>query len=183
MSLSDLASLGSFVSGVAVVVTLVFLLLQMRQSNINQRALMQQMRSARASDVILKQAEPGIREAMAKAFGLELSIGTDDLRSFVMIQIANLNGWEDTFFQHRLGAIDEASLETDRMVIKLHAQHPAFRATWRMMRETVSADFRRYVDTMVDETTPNLGGDIDTAWRGLMAEELDRARSASGSAS
>ena len=44
MSLSDLAALGSFISGVAVVVTLVFLLVQMRQTNRNQKSLMQQGR-------------------------------------------------------------------------------------------------------------------------------------------
>jgi len=46
MSLSDLASIGSFVSGVAVVVTLALLLIQTRQANRNQKALMQQGRSA-----------------------------------------------------------------------------------------------------------------------------------------
>ena len=33
MTLSDLAAIGSFVSGIAVVITLIFLLLQMRQNN------------------------------------------------------------------------------------------------------------------------------------------------------
>jgi hypothetical protein len=62
MSLSDLASIGSFVSAVAVVVTLAFLTLQMRQTNRNQRALMQQGRSARVADSVLKTAEPAMSE-------------------------------------------------------------------------------------------------------------------------
>jgi hypothetical protein len=70
MSLSDLASLGSFVSGVAVVATLVFLGLQMRQTNLNQRALMQQGRSARTADSMLRISEAsevfvrGMRETL-----------------------------------------------------------------------------------------------------------------------
>ena len=47
MSLADLASLAS---SVAVVVSLLFLGLQIRQSNRNQRSLMQQGRSARNVD-------------------------------------------------------------------------------------------------------------------------------------
>jgi hypothetical protein len=60
MSLSDLAALGSFVSGVAVMVTLIFLLLQMRQANRNQRALMQRMRSARNIETWFKHLDIAI---------------------------------------------------------------------------------------------------------------------------
>ena len=42
MSLSDLASLGSFVSGVAVLISLIYLALQVRQTEKNQQSLMQQ---------------------------------------------------------------------------------------------------------------------------------------------
>lgn len=49
MTLSDLASLGSFVSGLAVAITLVFLLLQARQNTQNLRSSVQQ---ARANGVI-----------------------------------------------------------------------------------------------------------------------------------
>ena len=42
MNLSDVASIGSFVSGVAVLVSLVYLSLQVRQTERNQRALMNQ---------------------------------------------------------------------------------------------------------------------------------------------
>jgi hypothetical protein len=53
MSLSDLASLGSFVSGFAVLISLIFLYFQLRQVNrqvrqaeINQRSLVGQTRTA-----------------------------------------------------------------------------------------------------------------------------------------
>jgi hypothetical protein len=52
MSLADLASLAS---SLAVVVSLVFLGLQIRQSNRNQRSLMQQGRSARNVAIVLPQ--------------------------------------------------------------------------------------------------------------------------------
>jgi hypothetical protein len=62
MSLSDLASLGSFVSGFAVLVTLVLLLLQMRQSNQNQRALMSQGNIDRIGNILRWLAEPHIAD-------------------------------------------------------------------------------------------------------------------------
>ena len=45
MSLSDLAAIGSFVSGIAVFFSFFFLALQLRQANRDQKALMQQGRT------------------------------------------------------------------------------------------------------------------------------------------
>ena len=47
MSLSDLASLGSFVSGLAVMISLIYLAVQIRQAERNQKAMIQQGRTAR----------------------------------------------------------------------------------------------------------------------------------------
>ena len=57
MSLSDLASLGSFISGSAVAITLIFTLVQLRQNNRNLRAVMQQTRSDRYAEQILRPTE------------------------------------------------------------------------------------------------------------------------------
>jgi PEP-CTERM motif len=46
MTLSDLAALGSFISSVAVLVSLIYLALQVRQADKNQRAIVQQERAA-----------------------------------------------------------------------------------------------------------------------------------------
>src|SRR5215472_11229819 len=67
MSLSDLASLGSFVSGAAVLASLVFLFFQMRQmteqvrqTERNQRATINQERIAQYSDRLLRWSEPSL---------------------------------------------------------------------------------------------------------------------------
>ena len=74
MSLMDLASIGSFMSGVAVVVSLVYLALQVRQAQKNQRALMQQGRAARICDLLLRLSEPSMASTYRKALrGEEIS--------------------------------------------------------------------------------------------------------------
>src|SRR5690242_3923725 len=67
MSLSDLAALGSFVSGLAVAVTLILLLLQMRQSDRNQRASMQLGLATRANDLYARMSDPEFALFMTKA--------------------------------------------------------------------------------------------------------------------
>ena len=47
MSLSDLSALGSFVSGIAVLASLIYLILQVRQAERYQKASVQQGRAAR----------------------------------------------------------------------------------------------------------------------------------------
>jgi hypothetical protein len=81
MSPSDLASLGGFVFGIAVLVSLVFLYFQLRQlsrqgrqAEKNQRALMQQARAARGVDIGLQLAGPDLGSLFARgAAGADLS--------------------------------------------------------------------------------------------------------------
>src|SRR5215470_13677520 len=64
MSLAELASLAS---SVAVVVSLLFLGLQIRQSNRNQRSLMQQGRSARNVELLSRLSDPRVSEVISRA--------------------------------------------------------------------------------------------------------------------
>ena len=66
MSLSDLASVGSFVSGIAVLVSLIYLALQVRQAEKNQRALIHQGRVAQSTERFLRFADPGFSRAYLK---------------------------------------------------------------------------------------------------------------------
>src|SRR5262249_41349000 len=79
MSLPDLASLGSFVSGIAVLASLGFLFFQMRQmteqvrqSEKNQRAIIHQGRIAQSSDQLYRLADPTLARANFKGlYGVE----------------------------------------------------------------------------------------------------------------
>jgi hypothetical protein len=64
MSLADLASLAS---SVAVVASLLFLGLQIRQSNRNQRSLMQQGRSARNVELLSRLSDPRVSDVISRA--------------------------------------------------------------------------------------------------------------------
>src|SRR5438067_12058989 len=66
MSLTDLTSLASLVSSVAVLVSLLFIGLQIRQSNRNQRSLMQQGRSARNVELLSRLSDPRPSDVMLR---------------------------------------------------------------------------------------------------------------------
>src|SRR5215472_7715408 len=92
MSLSDLASLGSFVSGVAVLISLIFLYFQVRQANQlvrqaekNQQATIRLERTSRAVAISMGASEPSLADAAHKAL-----TGAKDISSTQIMQFGRL---------------------------------------------------------------------------------------------
>ncbi len=175
MSLSDLASIGSFLSGVAVVVSFAFLALQMRQANANQKSLMQQGRSARTVDMLMKMSEPGLSETLVSAF----DGGTGEpARVFAFYSFACACFWnyEDSFLQFRSKTLDARGWATDELTLRGLMGNPAYRAVWRMARAGMNADYRNYLDRLMAEVQPSEPRDVAQVWRAYFNEE--RAASA-----
>src|SRR5471032_579506 len=107
MSLSDLAALGSFISGIAVLVSLVFLYFQLRQVNAQsqqaertQHATIRHTRAARIGEITLASAEPSWADAVAKGIAGDQDLSATDLRQFGAYIIARLSNSEDAFYQY-----------------------------------------------------------------------------------
>jgi hypothetical protein len=177
MDLSNLASIGSFVSGIAVVITLIFLLLQMRQANLNQRALMQQMRSARSIDTILRESDRYLCENIALAFNNDTGMDETQILSFVQSMEATLFNWEDSFLQLKAGTIDATSFESDNNALRELSSVPAFRVAWRMNQKYYSSGFREYVDKIMRESKVAQPPKFGSTYRSMMVEEQAAAAS------
>ena len=106
MSLSDLASIGSFISGVAVVVTLALLLVQTRQTNRNQRALMQQGRCARTVSALMALSQPRQSDILVRAEAGDLTLTASEAQSYIRLCGAFFANYEDSFLQFRAGTLD-----------------------------------------------------------------------------
>src|SRR2546430_4877082 len=89
MSLADLASLAS---SVAVVVSLLFLGQQIRQSNRNQRSLMQQGRSARNVELLSRLSDPRVSDVISRAANGETLTDQD---CFVLYSYMTSVFWRD----------------------------------------------------------------------------------------
>ena len=64
MTLTDLASWGSLLSSIAVLISLIFVGLQIRQANRNQRSAMQQGRSDRNVKLLSRLTDPKLSEML-----------------------------------------------------------------------------------------------------------------------
>jgi hypothetical protein len=172
MSLSDLASLGSFVSGVAVLVTLFFLLLQMRQSNRNQKSLMQQGRSARAAATNIATAHPDIARILNLGLNGDEALNDTELVSFYQVMAAMFINFEDSFRQHRAGTLDDESLESDRgAVLNWAAVLPGFRAVWEIEKGGFATDFRMHMDEVIRSVKLGARPDLTEVWKAKVREQ------------
>ncbi|MBI3678055.1 MAG: hypothetical protein HY243_15710 [Proteobacteria bacterium] len=151
MSLTDLASLGSFVSGAAVLVSLVYLSLQIRQSTKHSQALIQQGRAARISDTSLRLAELRADDGLDKCFEGSPDVSPKDLARFLFVCRSIFVSAEDSYFQNLQGLLDKVAFESFESSVKAGMASPGIAAGWLMTREMYEPQFRDYLDrTMGD---------------------------------
>lgn len=177
MSLSDLASIGSFVSGIAVVVTLAFLVVQTRQTNRNQRALMQQGRAASQVDLLLRGAEPQFRGVILRVYAGDPTLTDIEIYTAIFLSLANWRSFEDGYLQHRMGTLDQESFQGDTAIARSLLSQPSERATWRLVRGNFAPSFRDYVDGILRETKAGQSRSLPALWRDYAAEESAAAGS------
>jgi hypothetical protein len=171
MSLSDLASLGSFISGIAVVFSFVFLGLQIRQANRNQRSLIQQGRADNMVELMLRLTDPSLQESMMRGRAGDLAMTSAQVDAFVRAWIATFSLWEDSFLQHLAGTIDPASHVSNAATHRVYLSYPGCRAAWKTSRGQFTGAFRDYLDTVVRDTPPAQPPDVAAVWKAFVAED------------
>lgn len=127
MSLADLAAIGSFLSGVGVLITLPFLVVQLRQLNFqaqqntkHTKALIYQGGGARASSQFLSMADADLAEAMIVGNGGAPTPAAIKELQFRMMWQTHYITWDDNFSQHRDGLISDELFERLRAILIEH---------------------------------------------------------------
>jgi hypothetical protein len=175
MSFSDLAAIGSFVSGVAIVATLIFLLIQIRQTNKNQQSLMQQGRSVRIVETLLKKTDPVLSEAIPRVYLSDLTIDATQIHAANALIEAFFTNEEASYLQHQAGLLHGSSWESDVATLRQTLMVPAWRVGWKMCRHRASEEYRAYIDSLLREVKPVKAFDEAALWKSLMIKELTAA--------
>jgi hypothetical protein len=182
MTLSDLASIGSFVSGLAVLVSLIFLYFQLRQVHAQaqqaertQQATIRHTRAARIVDIALASAEPSWAEAIRKGTFGDLDLSATQLWQFTNYMVARLSNAEDAFYQYREGAFDQAAF--DRLVVrmKLMLNAAGMRAMYKRQRPNLGSEFIDFMDKLLSEVPVAPAVDSLAQWKADVAAEKFQA--------
>jgi hypothetical protein len=180
MSLSDLASLGTLISGVAVLVSLVFLYQQLRQigaqieqAEKNQRASIRAERTSRTVDNIQTFAEPSTADAVFKGMSADEDMSLTQIRQFALYCACRFYNLEDAYSQHADGLLDETAFANMTATLKNGFTQPGMRVGWRIFRTQFGADgdFVAFVDALLAETPLAGIGNPASGWRASLAAE------------
>jgi hypothetical protein len=175
MSLSDLASLGSFVSGLAVLVSLIFLYFQVRQAEKNQRGMIQTERASRNAANMRVLANPAVSEAYLKVRFRQSDLTAVQLYQFRFVTRASFISWEDYFFQHQQKLLDDDSFESAVAAMRAALSTTGWRAMWKRQRMSHEKHFRDFIDQLIEAVEvsklPSLEEDL-AAWHREVAAEL-----------
>ena len=170
MSIMELGALGEFVGAIAVVATLVYLAVQIRQTNKIQKTLTRQNytdSAQRRIELVLKY--PEIRDGTLKLIqGGELQ--DDELLLMRSAARYRLRGYENDFYQYRNGLLDEDEFVTIRREIGLAFNSGGFqKEDWAANRGTMTPQFAAEVDRIIAQFE-----DSEESW--AFTQGLDRVR-------
>jgi hypothetical protein len=170
-----LSEISSLASSVAVIITLVFLVIQTWQTNSNQRALMQQGRTARWMDIALRQTDPELAAALDQTWRSDMGLAASQVHAVNLLNVAILWGIEDSFLQRHAKLLDERSWATELATLRQQLSYAPMRVTWKMYRGNMTGDYRSFVDGLLNVTKPMRAWDELAEWRALMVEEVAAA--------
>jgi hypothetical protein len=177
MSLSDLASIGSFVSGVAVLASLAFLYFQLRQlseqvkqAERNQSAIIQQGRVARSSDQLFRLADPHLAGVWLKAVTTPESLTDEEAFQFLLILTAMVRAAEDVYFQHELGLLNDQSMQNQLGPLRGIMRTRNAVAVWRTIRPGYDPEFAARIDAMIPDQLDQSEYFAIVNWRNELAK-------------
>jgi hypothetical protein len=150
MSLSDLAAIGSLVSGLAVLVSLVYLSLQVRQTDKNQRALMNQGTVTRNTDIVMFQTEPHISVLTSRVTSGETEFSAEELNLLILRVRMTMLTAQDTYVQFKAGLVDQITLDNSNAVMRFVLSQPVYRALWKIARGSYAPEWAAVVDKLID---------------------------------
>jgi hypothetical protein len=182
MSLSDLASIGSFISGLAVLISLVFLYFQLRQVGLqveqaerNQQAAIRQGRVARMVEINMASIEPSMADAFLKATSGAEDISPVQAFQFMSFYRSIFSNVEDGFYQHSEGLLNETAFSNLVVAVKSGFSTPGQRAAWTLASQSYGREFVEFMNERMAETRAIAPPDFLARWRAAIAVQMSEA--------
>lgn len=174
MSLSDLASLGSFISGIAVLISFAFLAMQLRQGAHNQRAIIHNERTRLVQDLTVQSfGTYESAETMLRGNAADVSLDSAQSRQYLAMLLSVFRLFEEFYYQHRDGMMDKPRWHSNSLRMHGFLAVPGIRAAWRTHAPSFAPDFRAWMDAILRKVALNPhAADVVATWKQFCGEEL-----------
>ena len=171
MSLEEIFYASQSVASIAVVGSLIYLGLQVRAGDRNQRAQMQQGRADRASKAALAIAAPDLARIWYNGLAGDSNLTRNEFSQWMLLCRAAFLSGEDSFLQYQAGLFDPAAFASYEAGARYFMAFPGIRAAWRLSRAQFGPDFRAFGDGLVVSTPLAEKTDAYVDWQQLLRSE------------
>jgi hypothetical protein len=180
MTLSDLANIGSLINGVAVLVSLIYLSLQIRQAAKNQQSSVHHGRAQQATEYIRYITQADIYETVMRGSTGDVSLDMMQANRFVISQQCAFLILEDLLLQYREHMLDEAQYRAVMEQLRYQCSLSGFRGAWMLSRGNFGKDFAKVMDDMIAKTPVATwtAADRAAAWKAYTTAELAKGQKA-----
>lgn len=177
MTLSDISSIVGVISGLAVLGSLIYLAQQTRQNAKHTRALIQQSRSIQSADMLLRYSEdPSLNEILMRGDAGDATLDKAQIYRFSMVRTAAFLNWEDQFYQHSDGLLNDDKFAAFARTLRIQFRSPGIRHLWRVARSHFGNEFQAFLDDIIGQTGASTPPDLVDAWKAGIAAEFAEAR-------
>lgn len=171
MTLEDISNLSQAIAAVAVVVSLIYLALQTRQSARNQRAMMHSARAQSIRDSFTTMGDPSFAAIWRAGVAAAPDMSLDEAQQFAFFARGQFATFQEQFLDWRAGLVDDVRWAATRGGMAALLATPGHRAVYRRARIAQHAEFRALGDTLFDEAKGKPFPDVASTWLALAAEE------------
>ena len=146
MNWEAIGAIGEIVGAIAVVITVAYLAVQIRQNTQTVRASTFQAISDSSQGRLF--ALQNVENARVWRIGMSepLKLNEDERMLYILMLAATARGWDNLYYQHRSGLLDSSQWGGYAKTIKAFVNTAGFRYFWQHRMGQFSAEFESFVE-------------------------------------
>ncbi|WP_395645581.1 hypothetical protein [Terricaulis sp.] len=174
MTLEQISYLSQTIAAVAVIASLVFVGVQIRQSEKSQRAVMHDNRLRVLRETALHISLPGVTESYIKGSNGDPDITQTEWTQFLFVMAVQDITRDEQYRQYREGLISAERWRQSQATIMSSMTLPGYRAIYHINRPFFSVEYQALLDGMLKDIMPTDPDWRFEAWKSLAAAERAR---------
>jgi hypothetical protein len=179
MTLADLANIGQVIGALAVIASLIFVGLQVRQNTKATRATALQMNADYWLSYFTMLADKQFSEIHSKGALGRVELEGAQFGQFFFLCRATFMRCENQHHQYLSGLLDDDAYRGYEATIREQiAAFPGVRAMWQLVKHTYGTEFVEFLDRQIASAGEHSRGSMQAQWRALIEASAGATKAA-----
>lgn len=151
MTIQDWGAIGEMIGGIAIIVSLLYVAVEIRHNTRATRAATRQAFVDSHGEVAFRIISGDMRSVFWRGMGGLSNLDEAERVAFVLIALQICRLWETYYYQRKEGFFEHAMWDGFAAQVRDMFSYPGFREMWQVRGHQFSAEFREFVKDMVQE--------------------------------